>query len=498
LLSNELRTSLEEVRDLPSPPKLAMELVEIAEQPDISLAAVAAVIDQDPALSAKLLRVANSPLYTRQRKRETLRQAILALGLNGTLTLSLSFSLVSGMRDAEPESGVNYGAFWRRSLMAGTAARALADMARLDCGEQVFLAALLQDIGILALDRVNPQFYADAPDLLSDHRGLAAYEAQHLCSDHTEVGGWLLDRWHMSDPVCEAVRTSHNAGQIAPDYAMAGFSQCVALSGDFADVWFMDDPHQPMYDLAIAAEQLLGITPGDLLEVFSLLREQLADTEAVFEVSIADSEHVERITAQAKKLLSAQELVPPRAAAGTPEAAGKAVRSLAELESLITTEFVVAQRRRWPLSVAAIRLAPGTVARSDAMAAAMRARAALSDTADIACLDDARLLVLFSGVDADTAETTSRALLTTLAEDAHGTAFERDGILAGLATLDTETSYSSAENLIRSAYGALHAAIRDPAATAIVRATGEEEAIALGTQLESFTAEAAAGGRRGA
>ncbi|MEO0974561.1 MAG: HDOD domain-containing protein, partial [Pseudomonadota bacterium] len=66
MLAQELQTKLASIRDLPSPPKIAQELIEIAEQADVSLGAVSAVIEKDPALSARLLRVANSTLYSRQ------------------------------------------------------------------------------------------------------------------------------------------------------------------------------------------------------------------------------------------------------------------------------------------------------------------------------------------------------------------------------------------------------------------------------------------------
>jgi hypothetical protein len=292
----------------------------------------------------------------------------------------------------------------------------------------------------------------------------------------------------MVQPVCDAVRTSHSAALIPHDYPLARFSSCVALSGDFADVWFMEDPHEPMYELAIAAEQLLAIAPGDLLEVFSLLRDQLSETEAVFEMSIADNDHVERITAQASALLSAQELT-PMVSGGS---GGKGVRSLAELESLVATEYAVAKRRHWPLSVAALRLADG-VSRSAAMAAAVRARAQMSDTADIACLDDGRLLILYSGLAAEAAESTTVELLSTLA-DASGTdGFGTEDIHAGIATLENDDSFSTPENLIRASWGALHAAIRNPDGGPVHRAVDEGEAVALGTDLESFMPQAGGG-----
>ena len=125
---------------------------------------VAKVLSMDSALSTKVLRIANSPLYAQRRKSENLRQALVVLGLNATLTLALSFSLVKSLR-AGKANGIDYPLYWRRALVAATAARALADALRQPMAEEIFLAALLQDVGILALDQAVPDLYrgAEAP-----------------------------------------------------------------------------------------------------------------------------------------------------------------------------------------------------------------------------------------------------------------------------------------------------------------------------------------------
>lgn len=455
MLAPELQTKLAGVRDLPSPPKLAQELIEIAEQPDVSLGAVSAIIEKDPALSARLLKVANSSLYTRQRKRETVRQAILALGLNGTMTLALTFSLVGSIgRNGAETTGVDYQRFWRRSLMAGNAARALAEAACLTCLEQVFLAAILQDIGILVVDIAMPEFYQQAPDVLMDHPGLVVFERGELGATHAEVGAWLLDRWRLAEPLCEAVGTSHGAGAIPADYEFAGLARCVALSGDFADIWFMEEPHEAMRNLAEAAEHLLDIGPGELLDIFVQLRERLAETEAVFEMDILGDEEAERITAKAGELLSMQNFE-------SAQDAGRArVHGLSDLKARLEREFPVARRGQWPLSVVALGVADAAPA-GPAMVECVREL--LPDTAALSCLDDARVLIMFSGVDAAESEAAVRELFDPLARPtaAGGCGLARERLRAGIATVQGAESYSSADNLVRAATAALHSAVRE-------------------------------------
>lgn len=89
---NALKTKLAINVNFPSPPAIAQQIIALASEPDIDLVRVAAAISKDPGLTTKILRVANSPLYSKRRKSENLRQALVVLGLNAAITLALSFS----------------------------------------------------------------------------------------------------------------------------------------------------------------------------------------------------------------------------------------------------------------------------------------------------------------------------------------------------------------------------------------------------------------------
>lgn len=162
MLSPDLEQRLKAQVDFPSPPQVAVQIIALARDPDIEMAKVAAAVGRDPAMTAKILRIANSAFYAQRRPSQNLRQALVIIGLNAALTLALSFSLVSSMRALRP-AGIDYSRFWRRSLLAATAARAFSESAKISHAEDIFLAALLQDMGVLALDRAARDFYAKLP-----------------------------------------------------------------------------------------------------------------------------------------------------------------------------------------------------------------------------------------------------------------------------------------------------------------------------------------------
>ena len=99
---------------LPSLPAVVINIIEASKDPDISLSDVAEILQVDPALSAKLLKIANSPLYAGRRNITNLLDALTLLGLNASLMISLSFSLVSSLSSSS-DTGLNYDDFWKQS-----------------------------------------------------------------------------------------------------------------------------------------------------------------------------------------------------------------------------------------------------------------------------------------------------------------------------------------------------------------------------------------------
>ncbi len=226
----KLHSLLKSSVTFPSPPAIAQQIIALAADPDIDLVRVAATIAKDPVLTAKVLKVANSPLYSKRRRSDNLRQALVVLGLNAATTLALRFSLVGTYKNVKG-AGVDYLRFWRKTILSASAARAFAEQQRVASAEDVFLAALLQDLAILAVDRVMPDFYAALPKTCS-HTELRAYEHSRLGMDHAELGGWLLAQWRLPEGLCDCVRRSH-APRAGDGRTPAGIAAaCVALGGE--------------------------------------------------------------------------------------------------------------------------------------------------------------------------------------------------------------------------------------------------------------------------
>src|SRR5690554_4331054 len=160
-LPETLRSRLAECRSLPSLPAAAARFIAIARSSDPRLTDYARTIDQDPALTLRLLAVANSPFYLRDGGTvSTSHEAVSRLGVDATMGVALSFCLPRSANHA----GINHQYFCQRAIIAASAALELAKYLCPNQAMPLFTSALLQDIGILALEALDG---ADYTTLLS-------------------------------------------------------------------------------------------------------------------------------------------------------------------------------------------------------------------------------------------------------------------------------------------------------------------------------------------
>ena len=291
-----IQEKLERCTSLPTLPAVAVQVLELCQKDDLNQ--IAAVVGRDPALATKLIKTANSPLFSVRREVTTISHAISLLGTNAVRTLVLSFSLV---RDHKPLASAKLSGYWRRSLLSAVAARQLAAGCGVN-GDEAFLAGLLQDVGVLALMRALSAEYAPILEQAqADHDRLAELEQAAFGADHAEVGAWLLERWHAPHLLSEAVRVSHRAAGVStgpcPEELLPKLGCVVALAGCFADVW-MADPQSARSRLSALVEtRWAGIVNTEAIIV--QLVEHAPQLASLFEV-VLSADEMNRILEQAQ------------------------------------------------------------------------------------------------------------------------------------------------------------------------------------------------------
>jgi len=193
---------------LPSPPAIAVKILDAVHQDTTSMQQLAEIISSDPALAARLLRVANSSIYGLSYRVGSIEKALTVLGVNVLKNIALSFVISEELRSGESE-GFDLDYFWRRAVTAAVAADLTAKMVG-QANEDAFVTALLADIGVLLLQRHDPHGYQA---LLDEHQlrkcSISEVEKEKLGFDHAELSATLLARWGLPRDVCEPLLYHH-------------------------------------------------------------------------------------------------------------------------------------------------------------------------------------------------------------------------------------------------------------------------------------------------
>ncbi len=368
-----LYARLKRCTNLPSPPPVGLRIVELGQDPETTFHQVAEVVGLDPALTAKILRMANSPLYARQRKTENLRQAITLFGLNGTLTLALSFSIIGSSPGAR-KSSLNHDLFWRRSLAAASCCQVLGKHLDIAAKEELFLIGLLQDIGMLALDAAVPDLYQDTAELQTNHSRLQEMEREKLGTDHAEIGAWLLQQWNFPEHLRTLIKASHNPGITDLPEDRKAMAQIVAAASELADFCLDGDFAERIPEAAARIREYLDLDNETLAAILEKLFNEVMEMAQLFDMDFEDPMLLESIVDQAREILMLRNLQSMQKATEleqTTKSLESRTRELEEenrrdnltglynrayLDFMLEQEFISAKTHAWPLALAFIDL----------------------------------------------------------------------------------------------------------------------------------------------
>ncbi len=200
-----VKTLLAGVTELFSLPDIYFQLNEMIHDPRFSLADIGKVIAKDPALSARLLRLVNSPFYGFQSKIDTISRAITVVGVDDLYHLVVATCVVDRFGKI-PCQLVDMTAFWMRSMRCGVVAKLLAKQSMVLHSERLFLAGLLHDIGSLVLYQQKPE--ESLKVLLAtryERRLLAEFEREIIGFTHADVAMELIKSWGLPESLYEAI-----------------------------------------------------------------------------------------------------------------------------------------------------------------------------------------------------------------------------------------------------------------------------------------------------
>lgn len=208
-------SAFDSIEAMPTIPVVLGPLLRYFEQPidTLEVQQVVELISQDKSLAAQCLQMANSPLFGRWQSVDSIRGAVVALGMQRMRDIALSCSLLKLTPNGSTE--LNPVVFWEHSLGCALVARMFARKMGFDDPGKTYLAALLHDIGIVAELWVMPYKFQEAYSY-GRERGcaLCVAEREMLGFTHSDVGKIVAQRWRLGEDLVEVLSCHH-----APDGA---------------------------------------------------------------------------------------------------------------------------------------------------------------------------------------------------------------------------------------------------------------------------------------
>jgi len=213
---------LRDIKNLPTLPSVATRVVAMTEDPNCSQQELAKVVELDPAIATKLLKLVNSPFYGIRGAIGSVQQALVFVGMTNIRNLVLSASVMELFDEGGDSANFSRKDLWLHSLGTAFSARAIAKTARTVDPEIAFTAGLIHDVGKLIIDRFFHEDFVRIVELLKDRETVMAdAESAVLGIDHSEIGAYLAQRWSLPDVLRDAIGYHHDPESAATHKQLA-------------------------------------------------------------------------------------------------------------------------------------------------------------------------------------------------------------------------------------------------------------------------------------
>lgn len=247
---------------------VALQLTSALARPDWSMKGIADIVSRDSGLTTRLLRLANSPNYASPTPATSAPDALLRVGPSVAVALAISESIRGPFQDDLPLFGLKNGMLWRHAVAAALST----EEACIACGKatlpESYAAALLHDVGMVALSRTTDEATLDELIERAGVLGVAPHEARTAVYDvcHAELGALLAHEWGLPTIIADAIRY-HHAPLMAPDAQTRRLCLELRLADTVAEYACAgcDDLSPPAFNAALAGSLQISQTSFNAL-----------------------------------------------------------------------------------------------------------------------------------------------------------------------------------------------------------------------------------------
>jgi len=292
ILTNEVR--------LPSLPSIAMRILNAVKTDEASLGELAKIVSSDPALAARVLKLSNSSFYQLSQKVDSIQKALTILGTETLKNIALSFVIVRCMQTSDG-SGFNFDFFWRRAVTAAVASDLISNAIDRR-SDDIFITALLQDIGIVILYLCMSEEYLK---VLDEKRvtgiPITAAEQKAFNFDHQEVGTQILQKWGLPESIYLPIRYHHNNANVPDNYKER--ARILWLADRMSSAYHGARCADKINDINDTLGQVYGFSDQEIGQIIDAVANKSLDILSYFEIDAGDMKPYSQLLLEANEEL---------------------------------------------------------------------------------------------------------------------------------------------------------------------------------------------------
>jgi HD-like signal output (HDOD) protein len=202
----QIKQQILEIGDLPTLPHIALEVSRLATSTTSGMSDIVRIIHNDPALTAKMLKIANSAFYGMPKRIESLNMAMVVLGMKEINSLVTSICVFKAFPVIPGRPTFDRIKFWEYSAGCGEIAKVIAHKLSIRLNGVEFTAGLLHDIGIIVLDQYfHDDFMAALEISNNENLPLVQAEERLMGVNHTHLGAWLASIWNLPPNIVDVI-----------------------------------------------------------------------------------------------------------------------------------------------------------------------------------------------------------------------------------------------------------------------------------------------------
>jgi putative nucleotidyltransferase with HDIG domain len=207
--------AIQQIGQIATLPEITVKIIELVEDPDATASDLHRIIEFDPALCSRVLKVVNSSFYGLPGQIGSINRAIVLLGLNAVKNIAISASLAKLFRGGNICAAFSAKDLWTHSTATAATSKLLADELGMSCADEAFLAGLMHDIGIIVELQYNREALTDTINAIAGADGVPTrdmleVEKENFGATHQDFGKALCEKWKFPQAFAVTAGAHHN------------------------------------------------------------------------------------------------------------------------------------------------------------------------------------------------------------------------------------------------------------------------------------------------